>query len=65
MGVVGLMFEPHPPNFENLYNLFKWCYDNFLKSLLVSDFQDQCGIVSSIPVAVLDLVRVGRRANGK
>ena len=21
MGVAGLMFEPHPPNFENLYNL--------------------------------------------
>ena len=20
MGVAGLMFEPHPPNFENLYN---------------------------------------------
>ena len=20
MGVAGLIFEPHPPNFENLYN---------------------------------------------
>jgi hypothetical protein len=20
MGMAGLMFEPHPPNFENLYN---------------------------------------------
>ena len=24
MGVAGLMFEPHPPDFENLYN-FKRC----------------------------------------
>ena len=21
MGVAGLMFEPHPPNFENLYRV--------------------------------------------
>ena len=24
MGVAGLMFKPHPPDFENLYN-FKRC----------------------------------------
>ena len=27
MGVAGLMFEPHPPNFENLYNLWRCSND--------------------------------------
>jgi len=28
MGVAGLMFEPHPPNFEKLYNfLLKQFFD--------------------------------------
>ena len=28
MGMAGLMFEPHPPNFENLYN-FSRCSNEF------------------------------------
>ena len=28
MGVAGLVFEPHPPNFENLYN-FQRCSNDF------------------------------------
>ena len=23
MGVAGIIFEPHPPNFENLYNFWR------------------------------------------
>jgi hypothetical protein len=38
MGVTGLIFEPHPPNFENLYKFLR-CSNDFLIPLLVSDFQ--------------------------
>ena len=41
MGVTGLMFEPHPLNFENLYN-FKdvpMMLKHFLISLLVLDIK--------------------------
>jgi hypothetical protein len=54
MGVEGVIFESHPPNFENLYNFLR-CSNDFLISLLVSDFKDQCGSVPSISVAVLVL----------
>ena len=27
MGVAGLIFEPHPPNFENQYNFWKCSND--------------------------------------
>ena len=27
MGVVGLIFEPHPPNFENQYNFLRCSND--------------------------------------
>ena len=46
MGVASLVFEPHPPNFENY----------FLTSLLVSDFERSVWSVPSISVAVLGLV---------
>ena len=56
MGVAGLMFEPHPPNFENFYN-FKDV------QMILKQFFDistgfrfskmQWGSVPSIPVAVL------------
>ena len=43
MGVEGLMFEPHPPNSKNLLiqllKMFKLCVNDFLISLLVSDFK--------------------------
>ena len=58
MGVEGVIFESHPPNFENLYNFLRCSNDvknDFLISLLVSDFKDQCGSVPSISVAVLEL----------
>ena len=45
MGVAGLIFEPHSSNFEN----------DFLISLLVSDFQRLAWSVPSISVAVLGL----------
>ena len=42
MGVAGLIFEPHPPNLENLHN-FERCSNDvktfFLISLLVSDIK--------------------------
>ena len=47
------MFEPHSPNFENVYNkMLKWFFD-YLKWFQI--FNDQCGSVPSIPVAVLGL----------
>ena len=46
MGVAGVSFEPHPPNFENLYN-FQRCSN-------VSDFRKSVWSVPSIPAAVLD-----------
>ena len=42
MGVAGLIFEPHPPNFANQYNFWRCSKDVqmiFLISLLVSYFQ--------------------------
>ena len=27
MGVASLIFEPHPPNFANQYNFFRWTND--------------------------------------
>ena len=50
MGAAGLMFEPHPPNFENLYNfkdremLFDYCY-------WFQIFKNQCLSFPSISVA--------------
>jgi hypothetical protein len=40
MGMAGLIFEPHPPNFENQYNFLRCLNDAkmILTSLLVSDF---------------------------
>ena len=58
MGVAGWMFEPHPPNFENLYNfwyvqmMLKWLFD-YLYWFQI--FKDQCGSIPSIPVGVLKL----------
>ena len=51
MGVVGLMFEPHPPNFEKLYNFLRCSNDIktfFLISLLVSDIKKMEKSSSSI-----------------
>ena len=60
MGVAGLMFEPHPPNFENQYNFYNWgvqmMLNDFLISCLVSDFQRSVWSVPSISVAVLDYI---------
>ena len=56
MGVAGFMFEPHPPNFENLYifkdveMMLKWFFD-YLYWFQI--FKIQWGSVPSIPVAVL------------
>jgi hypothetical protein len=47
MGVAGLIFEPHPPNFENLYNfkdvqmMLKYFFD-YLYWFQI--FKDQCGV---------------------
>ena len=59
MGVAGLMFEPHPPNFEN-HTIFEdvkkvlKCF--FFISLTVLDLQRSVWSVPSIYVAVLALV---------
>ena len=58
MGVAGFIFDPHPTNFENLYN-FERCSNDikmifwYLYSFQI--FKDQSGSVLSIPVAVLEL----------
>ena len=42
MGVASSMFEPHPPSFWKfiqLLKMFKWCSNDLLISLRVSDFQ--------------------------
>ena len=50
MGVAGLMLEPSPPNFENLYN-FHRCSNNvkniFLYLLWFQIFENQCGVFRS------------------
>jgi hypothetical protein len=59
MGVEGVIFEPHPPNFENLYNFQRYSNDITMIYWYLYWFQilDQCGgSVPSIPVAVLGLV---------
>ena len=33
MGVAGLIFEPHPPNFQNQYNF--WRFSNDVKMIVV------------------------------
>ena len=54
MGVAGLIIEPHPTNFENLYifqdvqMMFKWFFDCLYWFQI---FKDQCLSVPSIPVA--------------
>ena len=50
MGVAGLIFEAHPPNvlkFEQIDVQMIYLY-------WFQIFKDQCGSVSSIPVAVLE-----------
>ena len=51
MGVAGLIFEPHPPNFENQYSLrdVQMMLKRFLITLLVSDFQRSVWSVPLIP----------------
>ena len=57
MGVAGLMFGPHPPNFENLYNFFKdiqMMLEQFFDISTGFRFSKmQWGSVPSIPVAFL------------
>ena len=62
MAVAGLIFEPHSPNFENQYNfwtwyIFKWYQNDFLISLLVSNFQRsvwECSVhICSCPCSIL------------
>ena len=51
MGVAGLMFEAHPPNFENLYNFWRclngiksvWVHPPFWSTSLDRIRQDQTG----------------------
>ena len=52
MGMAGLMFEPHPPNFEIIYMMLKQFFDIYT-GFRFSNMQ--CGSVPSIPVDVLDL----------
>ena len=56
MGVAGLIFEPHPPNFKNQCDFWRCSNDPKMISLLVSDFQRSVWSVPSISVAVLALV---------
>ena len=60
MGVSGLIFEPHFPNFENQYNFWRCSNDVhmifFLFLYWFQIFKDQCGGVPYISVAVLELV---------
>ena len=49
MGMAGLIFEPHSPNFENQYNFWRCSIDAkmifwFLNQLQI--FKDQCGVFS-------------------
>ena len=49
MGMVGLIFEPYPLNFENQYNFWRCSNDAriiFLISLLVSNFSVECSVHS-------------------
>ena len=58
MGVAGLIFEPHPPNFENLYNFYRCSSDVKTFFDISTGFRFsklQGGSVPSIPVAVLVL----------
>ena len=58
MGVADVIFEPHPPNFENLYNFWRCSNDAKMIFWYLYWFQileDQCGSVPSIPVVVLGL----------
>jgi hypothetical protein len=49
MGVAGLMFEPHPANFEKQF---------FGHLYWFQIFKDQWGSVPSIPVAVLGSLHI-------
>ena len=69
--LAGLIFEPHPPNFENQYNFWR-CLNGiviiFLISLLVSDFQifrDQCGVSIPFLKLVLWLIIILQTQNRK
>ena len=47
MGVASLIFEPHPPNFENQYNFWRYLSDTkmiFLYLYWFQIFEDQCGV---------------------
>ena len=58
MGMASLMFDSHPPNFENLYNFYRCSNDVkmiFWYFYWFQIFKDQYGSVPSIPVAVLGL----------
>ena len=58
MGVAGTIFEPNPPNSKNhktIKDVQMTSEYDFLISLLVSDFKDQCGSVPFISVAVIGL----------
>ena len=48
MGMAGIIFEPLPPNFEDIQIML-------VISLLVSDFQRSVLSVPSIYVAIIDL----------
>ena len=47
MGVAGLIFEPHPPDFKNPYNFWK-CSNEveviFWYLYWFQIFKDQCGV---------------------
>ena len=57
MDTAGLIFEPHPPNFENQYNfedvqmMFKWFFD-FSTGFRFSKISVECSLHSR---ALLDL----------
>ena len=47
MGMAGLIFEPHPPNFENQYNFWRCSNDAkmiFLFLYWFQIFKDQYGV---------------------
>jgi hypothetical protein len=57
MGVAGLIFEPHPSNFENLYNFLRCSNDVQMIFSYLCWFQI-LKISVSISVAVLDLCNI-------